>query len=608
MILQRAIVLGVLIQCFLASGPLPTTAPIAASPKPKAQRPTPKARTPKPQCQTSDSPRPEAQGLKPGSVLAARTGAFTDDRRLDALVRLDVNGAALPEILAGLEKQSGVDLQNDAGMAELKAVALAKGLSLRTAMRELAALFGAEWTRRGSGTSARYLLARSSATRRRASELHDRFEERQRASVAALIAATHAEDPQRALETANPTVARKWTRPQIPASLRLFDFATHGHYVLDGIETRPSVAYKDLSPEQQAQAREALLALAGWQEAVGNVQMQQALVQASQEPAELVFEGALGEMESPGPSPEMKVGERRLAVIVRSSDGDPVLQMSIHVGPMPLPEDPADPAESAPPPAAASSAAILGHTVRLNPEDGLVGTRPTVPLHKLLSQVARQTGVAVFADYFYSRPRPLDLSQRWEGTLEALLRRFEQDGQTEWTLDGSVLRLRSRRWAVDESRDPPRNMLAALSAAVRKQGRLEMDDAVRTATMNSEQLDGLCSWAHAQDGGDALWNQVQGLGEKIGDARPLLRLYAALTPAQRRSLPTGITLEALDIGQQPMFLEAAMRLLPAAAPEQRARMRLRLDAAEDCVAFVALFPDDVRIERPLPIAPPALMR
>jgi hypothetical protein len=525
-------------------------------------------------------------------------------------VRVELNGVPVGEVLAGLEKQSGVELESGAGMAELKAVVLAKGLSLRTAMRELAALYGAEWSRRGSGTSARYVLARSAAMRRRASELRDRFQERQSASVAALIEATHAAEPQRALETANPTVARKWTRPQIPASLRLFEFATHGHYVLDGIEMRPSVAYKDLSAEQQTQAREALLALASWQETVGNPETQRHLVEASEKPAELVFEGALGEMDVPGPSPEMKVGERRLAVIVRDGDGDPpVLQMYIHIGPMPLPEDPAAaPPDSAAAPAVGSDAAILAHKVRLNPEDGLVGARPTASLHRLLPQVARQTGAAVFADFFYSRPRPLDLTQRWEGTLEGLLRRFEQDGQTECTLDGSVLRLRSRRWAVDESRDPPRGMLEALSAAVRKQGRLEMDDAVRTATMNSEQLDGLRSWGAAQDGGDTLWSQVRDLGEAIGDARPLLRLYAALTPAQRRALATGITLEALDIGQQPMFLEAAMRLLPDVAPEQRARMRLRLDCVEDRVSFVALFPDHPRINRPLPIAPPTLMR
>src|SRR5213592_2133516 len=125
MILQRAIVLGVLFQYLFASGACPTTAaPARPSPRPKAQGPTPKAR-----CQTSDSPTPGAHGLTPDAATPARPIAFADDRRLDAPVRVEMNGVPVAEILAGLEKQSSVQLESGAGMAELKAVVLAKGVS-----------------------------------------------------------------------------------------------------------------------------------------------------------------------------------------------------------------------------------------------------------------------------------------------------------------------------------------------------------------------------------------------------------------------------------------------------------------------------------------------
>ena len=53
---------------------------------------------------------------------------------------------------------------------------------------------------------------------------------------------------------------------------------------------------------------------------------------------------------------------------------------------------------------------------------------------------ARQTRLALFSDFFYSRPRPVELPARWGGSLEALLRRIDLGAQTEWTLDGPALR------------------------------------------------------------------------------------------------------------------------------------------------------------------------
>src|SRR5207249_2766441 len=134
---------------------------------------------------------------------------------------------------------------------------------------------------------------------------------------------------------------------------------------------------------------------------------------------------------------------------------------------------------------------------------------------------------------------------------------------------------------------------------------MELDDCVRAASMDDAQLDGFRSWIGAQESSSVPWSQLTTLAEAISDARPLLRLYGSLSPAQRRALATGLTLEALQVGQQPIFLEAAMRLLPTATTEQRSRMRLRLDCGEDGVVFVAFFPSEVRIDRPVPVRGPA---
>jgi hypothetical protein len=230
---------------------------------------------------------------------------------------------------------------------------------------------------------------------------------------------------------------------------------------------------------------------------------------------------------------------------------------------------------------------------------------PPLPLHRLLPQIARQTGLAVFADYFYARHRPMEIASDWEGSLEALLRRIDADTQTAWSVDGTALRLRNRRWYFDEAREPPHAILEALGSALRRQGQMELDDCVRAASMDDAQLDGFRAWIGAQEASGVPWGQLTTLAEAISEARPLLRLYGSLSPAQRRALATGLTLEALQVGQQPMFLEAAVRLLPPATPDQRSRMRLRLDCGEGDVVFVAFVPDEVRIERPIPVRPPA---
>jgi hypothetical protein len=437
----------------------------------------------------------------------------------------------------------------------------------------------------------RYVLARSAGRCREAEELRERFWQRQAESVAALVQATHAADAPAALQAVNPTVARKWHRPQIPAALRLFDFATHGRYVDTAAPRRPSRAYRDLTPEQQAQAREAIAALATWIEQ-GDPAAAQVLTEAARTPEGMLFEGSLGEMFAPNPSaPEMKVGDRVLCLRGRDGVGRTVLEMRVHIGPVPLPEvsKPSQEASAVPPAATRS--------LRLEDDE-----RPLL-FHPLLSQIARQTRLAVFADDYYCRPRPMELPVGWEGRLEALLRRLETDAQTEWTLDGSALRLRDRRWYVAELREPPRSVLETVGATLRRQGQLDLDDCVRAAAMDDAQLEGFKAWAGSQDHSDLISGQLQPLAEAISNTRPLLRLYGSLSSAQRQALATGLTLEALQLSQQPMFLEATLRLLPAATSEQRSRMRLRLDSSESGVVFVALFPDELRVERQLPVRP-----
>jgi hypothetical protein len=534
---------------------------------------------------------------------APRSGAslFAEDARLAQPVNLEVSAGAVPDIVAMLMKQTGVMLEADAGIAELKASVLARDLPLRSCMGELAALFEAEWSRRGTGKATKYLLARPPQVRRQATRLREQFWERQLEAVSALIRATQAEDAQAALDAANPTVARKWQRPQIPAALRLFDYATRGRYVGEMAVQRPSVSYRDLTSMEKGEARKAMVALAGWQESMGASEPARRLVEASEEPEGIVFTAALSEMYAAGTQPEMKVGERVLSLQARTGNGERILQMGIHVGPMPLPESGARPLPDESQPA-------LRRMLRLT-EDARPGSERQGPsLCRVLPEVARQAELSIFADHQHSRPRPVEFSGRWEGSVHDLLRRIETEEETDWTLDGGVLRLRSRRWYVDEERDPPRQLLRTLLTAFRRQGRLDLDDAVRAASMTDAQLEGLKAWAADQDAGDGLWGQVQALADEIGSARPLLRLYSSLSPAQRQALPTGITLESLQVGQQPAFLEAALRLLPTASTEDRARMRLRLDAGENQVAFVALFPNEVRVDRPLSIGAPGLVK
>jgi hypothetical protein len=212
--------------------------------------------------------------------------------------------------------------------------------------------------------------------------------------------------------------------------------------------------------------------------------------------------------------------------------------------------------------------------------------------------------VPIYADYFLDRPREVDLDSRWDGTLAELLDILERKTDTAWSLDAAGLRLRSRSWAVDEAREPPPPVMRALRGALAKQGRYELSDYVRAASLTYDQLDGLREWAVAR-GRRSEGDEERDLVFAVRRWRPLLLLVGTLSDEQRRSLNSGVEARRMTDEQRQLFLRFAASLRPGVSPAELQDGRLQLREEPGRLAFVASFAGD-RQEVSLPLRPPTL--
>ncbi|MFN3649413.1 MAG: hypothetical protein ACK47B_07500 [Armatimonadota bacterium] len=108
-------------------------------------------------------PLPRLAGRAQGPAVAAAVREYEQqakvvDPRLFRKVTLRAKGAALAEVAAQLQEQTGVQLRISRALADEKATVLVKDQDARSVMRAVARLFGALWGRTGEEGAYRYEL------------------------------------------------------------------------------------------------------------------------------------------------------------------------------------------------------------------------------------------------------------------------------------------------------------------------------------------------------------------------------------------------------------------------------------------------------------------
>jgi hypothetical protein len=112
-----------------------------------------------------------------GTALLVLTGAsagtdpLAGDRRLDAPVRISAEGVPVSEVLARIQKITGVPLQAEGAASDDRVVLFGPDRPLREVLADLAALFGDRWRRSPGASGDRYLLYRDPQVARLEREL-----------------------------------------------------------------------------------------------------------------------------------------------------------------------------------------------------------------------------------------------------------------------------------------------------------------------------------------------------------------------------------------------------------------------------------------------------
>jgi outer membrane lipoprotein-sorting protein len=179
----------------------------------------------------------------------------------------------------------------------------------------------------------------------------------------------------------------------------------------------------------------------------------------------------------------------------------------------------------------------------------------TLPLRfrDLLPDLARAYDVQIISDaYGMSSPRveePLPAGKT--GALYTFLDRLAGSSHR-WERDGRLIRLRSRTWFFDRPREVPLRMVRHWKGIAVTQGPLPLDEYAAMATaLTDAQLDSL---DQVVDQADLPFGAVNGIAANF--ARHALRLYASLSPGQRRALLSGrvIPVGEMTPAQRALFL------------------------------------------------------
>jgi hypothetical protein len=509
-----------------------------------------------------------------------RAAFFPDDARLARRVTVSEPGTTVAAVLASMSKATGVKLAAEGDVGEPGVTLFVRERPLREVMVQLRALYADSWRRAGTAGAYRYSFYRSAAARERAATLQRAARGAEVARLRALFRAAEAPQPMEALRQVSPVVAAKWGRKHVRSLLALYRLGAQSRYgeLLAG--ERATLLYSNLTEPARAVVRQALADAAVWLR--GESDEADWVERAAGAPDETEFQFWMDRGDA---------GQRLLTLELRDRRQDTRLTIGIDVGVLQNSEK-----ETAERPSPADPRLAL----HLNLE------REQAPrLHELLQWLAKRRDVPpIYADYFLGRPREVDLGSRWEGTLSDLLAAVEQKTDTAWSLDAAGLRLRDRQWAADEAREPPAAMVKVLRSALAKQGRYELNDYVRAASMTADQLDGLREWAVSR-GRRGEGDDERDLVFAVRRWRPLLLLVGTLTDEQRRALNIGVEARRMTDEQRQFFLRFAASLRPgiSAAELQDGRLQLREEPGR--LAFIASFAGD-RQEVSLPLRPPTL--
>jgi hypothetical protein len=168
---------------------------------------------------------------------------------------------------------------------------------------------------------------------------------------------------------------------------------------------------------------------------------------------------------------------------------------------------------------------------------------------------------ALISDYYVTRYERQQVPMLPAATVGAALKaldRYAAVGSVQ-AEDTTVIRLRSRRWPLDDQMEPPPAAVEALTTALKKTGRLGLPEYLMAAQLTPAQNTGLVRMDPTKF--DQIGRMLGDLEGPPGLMRAMLRLVAAQTPEQRASAesPTGLPLAQLPPAQRDAFVEAVTR-------------------------------------------------
>jgi hypothetical protein len=207
----------------------------------------------------------------------------------------------------------------------------------------------------------------------------------------------------------------------------------------------------------------------------------------------------------------------------------------------------------------------------LPPLTATLDSKKPLSVHEIVDWLAEKTPLTVVSDHYatrYERPLvPVPPGAKAEAILEALTKYAEM----EYTLsdDDRVIRLRSRRWPLDDLMEPPATVVEALDRAFQANGgRFGFAEYLFAAQLTDAQDTGLVRIDERRYGA---------FGRGLDGSRPLLknalRLTASLPAPQRAAAESADGLPVLQM------TPAQRALVTASLTQQRADLQPREIAA-----------------------------
>jgi hypothetical protein len=176
---------------------------------------------------------------------------------------------------------------------------------------------------------------------------------------------------------------------------------------------------------------------------------------------------------------------------------------------------------------------------------------PRQRFRELLPELARAYGVQFLADAYWNSPpprvglRPLPRPAALYEILE-----YYAGESHRWDWSGSLVRLRSRTWFQQRRREIPLRLVRRWQTLIEERGALPLEEFVTIAQSLPE--------AQSQSLREVVWDAGLPPSLAVHSGRPVLRLYGALTAAQRQALRRGaeIAVRQMTPEQQALFWDA----------------------------------------------------